>query len=280
MASQTDSATSWRDKVSESSETTTGGLGDEIAQCLPDAIKDSAAATVIISPRYANSRWCLEELAQICECERLILTVFYLVDPLNMRRQKGPFEEDLRSLESRFGEQQDQFSVSVNHVRALAIHVSTLHYFKNPSAIDQETLAQYTTRTAFERPLLRGVAYAQRVFHTEREMDRSAVTIGPGMDIPIMHDNDRYELMRDIGAGNFGVARLMRDRQTKELVAVKYIERGEKIDEKCTKEIINHRSLRHPIRFKEVILIPTHLAIVIEYASGEPVNNLMNSWTK
>jgi serine/threonine-protein kinase SRK2 len=42
------------------------------------------------------------------------------------------------------------------------------------------------------------------------------------------------------------------------------------IDENVQREIINHRSLRHPniIRFKEVILTPTHLAIVMEYASG------------
>ncbi|KAI0501527.1 hypothetical protein KFK09_016472 [Dendrobium nobile] len=101
-------------------------------------------------------------------------------------------------------------------------------------------------------------------------MDRAAVTVGPGMDMPIMHDSDRYELVRDIGAGNFGIARLMRDKQTMELVAVKYIERGEKIDENVRREIINHRSLRHPniVRFKEVILTPTHLAIVMEYASG------------
>ncbi|KAK9108739.1 hypothetical protein Sjap_016799 [Stephania japonica] len=59
-------------------------------------------------------------------------------------------------------------------------------------------------------------------------MDRSAITVSPGMDMPIMHDSDRYELVRDIGSGNFGVARLMRDKLTKELVAVKYIERGEK----------------------------------------------------
>ncbi|KAF5939375.1 hypothetical protein HYC85_023634 [Camellia sinensis] len=64
---------------------------------------------------------------------------------------------------------QDQFSVSVNHVHALAILVSTFHYFKNPSAIDQETFAQYTACTAFERPLLSGVAYAQSVLHSERE---------------------------------------------------------------------------------------------------------------
>lgn len=60
-------------------------------------------------------------------------------------------------------------------------------------------------------------------------MDRSAMTVGPGMDMPIMHDSDRYELVRDIGSGNFGVARLMRDKKTEELVAVKYIERGDKV---------------------------------------------------
>ncbi|KAL6970050.1 Histidine kinase 4 [Sarracenia purpurea var. burkii] len=64
---------------------------------------------------------------------------------------------------------QDQFRVSVNHVHALAILVSTFHYLKNPSAIDQETFAEYTARTAFERPLLSGVAYAQRVVSSERE---------------------------------------------------------------------------------------------------------------
>lgn len=38
---------------------------------------------------------------------------------------------------------QDQFSVSVNHVHALAVMVSTFHYYKNPSAIDQVLLFQF-----------------------------------------------------------------------------------------------------------------------------------------
>ncbi|TKY71369.1 Serine/threonine-protein kinase SRK2B [Spatholobus suberectus] len=81
---------------------------------------------------------------------------------------------------------------------------------------------------------------------------------------------DKYELVKDIGSGNFGVARLMRHKDTKELVAMKFIERGHKIDENVAREIINHRSLRHPniIRFKEVVLTPTHLGIVMEYAAG------------
>ncbi|KAG9158009.1 hypothetical protein Leryth_000168, partial [Lithospermum erythrorhizon] len=81
---------------------------------------------------------------------------------------------------------------------------------------------------------------------------------------------EKYELLKDLGSGNFGVARLVRDKKTKELFAIKYIERGKKIDENVQREIINHRSLRHPniIRFKEVLLTPTQLAIVMEYASG------------
>nr|WNV33357.1 protein kinase [Betula platyphylla] len=81
---------------------------------------------------------------------------------------------------------------------------------------------------------------------------------------------EKYELVKDIGSGNFGVARLMRNKETKELVAMKYIERGHRIDANVAREIINHRSLSHPniIRFKEVVLTPTHLAIVMEYAAG------------
>ncbi|KAJ9170393.1 hypothetical protein P3X46_018504 [Hevea brasiliensis] len=81
---------------------------------------------------------------------------------------------------------------------------------------------------------------------------------------------DRYEILKDIGSGNFGVAKLVKDKWSAELFAVKYIERGLKIDEHVQREIMNHRSLKHPniIRFKEVFLTPTHLAIVMEYAAG------------
>nr|KJB40354.1 hypothetical protein B456_007G059900 [Gossypium raimondii] len=81
---------------------------------------------------------------------------------------------------------------------------------------------------------------------------------------------DRYEILKDIGSGNFGVAKLVREKWSGDLYAVKYIERGPKIDEHVQREIMNHRSLKHPniIKFKEVLLTPTHLAIVMEYAAG------------
>ncbi|XP_061338678.1 histidine kinase 3-like [Gastrolobium bilobum] len=64
---------------------------------------------------------------------------------------------------------QDQFNVSMNHIQAMSILISTFHHGKTPSAIDQRTFAKYTERTAFERPLTSGVAYAIRVLHSERE---------------------------------------------------------------------------------------------------------------
>jgi hypothetical protein len=40
---------------------------------------------------------------------------------------------------------------------------------------------------------------------------------------------ERYEILKDIGSGNFGVAKLIKDKLTRELFAVKFIERGQKV---------------------------------------------------
>ena len=51
--------------------------------------------------------------------------------------------------------------------------------------------------------------------------------------VPLPVADLRVHQIRDIGSGNFGVAKLMRDKQTSELVAVKFIERGEKVRAVC-----------------------------------------------
>ncbi|MQM14881.1 hypothetical protein Taro_047813 [Colocasia esculenta] len=83
---------------------------------------------------------------------------------------------------------QDQFNVSMNHVHALAILVSTFHHGKQPSAIDQKTFAEYTARTAFERPLTSGVAYALKVLHSERDQFERQ----HGWTIKKMETEDQY----------------------------------------------------------------------------------------
>lgn len=90
---------------------------------------------------------------------------WYLNRDFNLRRKEAlgnMCDERARML-------QDQFNVSLNHVHALAILISTFHHNKHPSAIDQKTFGEYTERTAFERPLTSGVAYALKVVHSERE---------------------------------------------------------------------------------------------------------------
>ncbi|KAK2636335.1 hypothetical protein Ddye_031127 [Dipteronia dyeriana] len=79
--------------------------GEEINPSLGEAIEDSAATIAVISRRYADSRWCLEELARVVEYRKLLLPVFYQVDPSHVRKQKGPFEQDFLNLEERFGVQ-------------------------------------------------------------------------------------------------------------------------------------------------------------------------------
>ncbi|RZC59785.1 hypothetical protein C5167_007089 [Papaver somniferum] len=101
----------------------------------------------------------------IC-CLFASIWIFWYMNSLAKEKRK----ETLSSMcDERARMLQDQFNVSMNHLQALSILISTFHHAKNPSAIDQATFARYAERTAFERPLTSGVAYAVRVLHSERE---------------------------------------------------------------------------------------------------------------
>ena len=73
-------------------------LGQEIASELIQAIEKSQNAIVVFSEKYADSKWCLDELAEIVECKKNkgleVKPVFYHVDPSHVRNQTGPFEKD------------------------------------------------------------------------------------------------------------------------------------------------------------------------------------------
>ncbi|KAK4278223.1 hypothetical protein QN277_016097 [Acacia crassicarpa] len=71
--------------------------GDEISSALMKAIEGSKIALVIFSEDYASSKWCLEELVKIMECkeagQQIMMPVFYLVDPSDVRHQKRTYAE-------------------------------------------------------------------------------------------------------------------------------------------------------------------------------------------
>ncbi|KAF3783297.1 Disease resistance protein [Nymphaea thermarum] len=66
--------------------------GEELFSALQRAIKASQVFVVFLSKGYADSLWCLKELTQIVQTGRLILPVFYDVQPSQVRHQRGPFE--------------------------------------------------------------------------------------------------------------------------------------------------------------------------------------------
>ncbi|MED6180970.1 hypothetical protein PIB30_014949 [Stylosanthes scabra] len=71
--------------------------GDEISSTLVRAIEQSYISLVIFSKHYASSGWCMEELVKIIECmkryKRIVIPVFYKVDPSCVRYQKGTFAD-------------------------------------------------------------------------------------------------------------------------------------------------------------------------------------------
>ncbi|KAM5575898.1 hypothetical protein ABKV19_014707 [Rosa sericea] len=87
--------------------------GESIAPNLLKAIEESRYVIVVFSQNYANSSWCLDELAKVAECRRAmgqtVLPVFYNVDPFEVRRQKGDhFEKAFKKHQERFGGNPDK----------------------------------------------------------------------------------------------------------------------------------------------------------------------------
>ncbi|MED6144812.1 hypothetical protein PIB30_019056 [Stylosanthes scabra] len=86
--------------------------GDDISDELLKAIEESMFAVIVISPNYASSPWCLDELCKILECKnnlgQRIVPVFYDMEPSDVRHLKETFGEAFRKHESRLGEESDK----------------------------------------------------------------------------------------------------------------------------------------------------------------------------
>ncbi|KAG2665063.1 hypothetical protein I3760_16G112500 [Carya illinoinensis] len=82
--------------------------GEIISPTLLKDIEESMISIVILSPNYASSSWCLEELTKILECKKtkqqIVLPVFYHVDPSYVRNLRGSFGEELAKHQERFKE--------------------------------------------------------------------------------------------------------------------------------------------------------------------------------
>ena len=77
--------------------------GEEISPQLLKAIEASRIAIIVFSKTYAHSRWCLDELVKIMECEKekgqKVFPIFYHVQPSEVRNQTGIYGEAFQNHE-------------------------------------------------------------------------------------------------------------------------------------------------------------------------------------
>ncbi|OWM86768.1 hypothetical protein CDL15_Pgr015804 [Punica granatum] len=81
------------------------GRGDYIPDALLQAMKRSRISIPIFSKDYASSRYLLEEVVGMLDCRKLeghvVIPIFYDVDPIDVRMQRGTIGESFASHEER-----------------------------------------------------------------------------------------------------------------------------------------------------------------------------------
>ena len=75
--------------------------GEEISSQLLKAIEESRIAIIVFSKTYAHSKWCLNELVKIMECQKekgqKVFPIFYHVEPTEVRNQTGIYGEAFKN---------------------------------------------------------------------------------------------------------------------------------------------------------------------------------------
>jgi hypothetical protein len=119
--------------------------GDEITPSLVKAIEESRIFIPVFSINYASSSFCLDELVHIIHCYktkgRLVLPVFYVVDPTHVRHQIESYGEHLTRHEERFQNNKEnmerlhQWKMALNQAANLSGHHFSSGYLSSLSIL-------------------------------------------------------------------------------------------------------------------------------------------------
>jgi hypothetical protein len=123
--------------------------GGKIIPSLFKNIEESRIAIPVFSINYASSSFCLDELVHIIHCfkatGRLILPVFYGVDPSHVRHQTNSYGEAIAKHEARFQNNKEKYLENMerlqkwkrvlNQVSNLSGYHYNLRYLTSPISL-------------------------------------------------------------------------------------------------------------------------------------------------
>ncbi|XP_054816884.1 TMV resistance protein N-like [Prosopis cineraria] len=105
--------------------------GDEITPAVLKAIENSRMATTVFSKNYATSSFCLDELVKIYQCikgnGRLVLPIFYDLEPSEVRHQKDNYERAL-SMHTKNRKVDEEKIQSWKHALTEESNISGFHF--------------------------------------------------------------------------------------------------------------------------------------------------------
>ncbi|XP_020872254.1 disease resistance protein RML1A isoform X6 [Arabidopsis lyrata subsp. lyrata] len=99
--------------------------GQTIGPELVQAIRESRVSVVLLSKKYASSSWCLDELLEILKCNeaqgQIVMTIFYDVDPSDVKKQRGEFGKAFeKTCEGKTEEVKQRWIEALAHVATIA----------------------------------------------------------------------------------------------------------------------------------------------------------------
>ncbi|BAU02564.1 hypothetical protein VIGAN_11211500, partial [Vigna angularis var. angularis] len=123
--------------------------GEEITPALLNAIEESRIGITVLSKDYASSSFCLDELTTILDCRTkglLVIPVFYMMDPSDVRHQKGTYGEALAKHQKRFkAEKLQKWKMALQQVADLSGY-----HFKHGNEYEHEFIGRIVERVSRE----------------------------------------------------------------------------------------------------------------------------------
>ncbi|XP_024642320.2 disease resistance protein RPP5 [Medicago truncatula] len=134
--------------------------GDEITPSLLKAIDESRIFIPVFSLNYASSSFCLDELVHIIHCYetkgRLVLPVFFGVEPTNVRHHKGSYGKALAEHEKRFQNDPKNMERLQGWKEALSQAANLSGYHDSPPRYEYkfiEEIVKYISNKISRQPL-------------------------------------------------------------------------------------------------------------------------------